>query len=339
MAVLTAKVEWRANTANKTTQRFLELLRDFIVTTAGWTLLTDQIGSGAENAYFVVTKDRQTGFTGDNPIVRIQYLDGIGKGWNNAGSFIKFTCYSAWSGTTGTNPTTMLSPWDDFSSSAADGGGKYYMSSAQALNFSTVFDTDFYISVDTTGKFILATSKVIDWGNTSSGASSNGVLYGPIQGIACFERLAGDTSTGTYFGHVDTCRTLFKHTVGRFPVPLRWDNVNSSNSDCYFNVGTRLGIGYNTLTNVNESGKHVMLDLELRRQDYNRIRGKIYGLALTTQTQLFPHHTIFPSVSAPEWLICKVGHVGYTGVTENNQIAGSPYNMGMQIGSTITTLS
>lgn len=338
MAVLTAKIEWRAATANKSPQRMLELLRDFIVTTAGWTLVTDQIGSGTHNAYFVVTKDRATGYSGDNPIIKVEYGDGAGQNWSFRVPQIFMTAYSAWSGTSGTNQTAAQHPWGYVGSNSYN--MRYYWYSNTTLAFSPVYDTDFYISVDTTGKFILGTSKVVDWAQADV-TYPLGVLNSPIHGVACFERLAGDTSSGTFYGVVSSPMLLNPNWpnsgyAGYLPVPLRWDGMTADNNQCFFNVGTRLGEGWAPLRMVNEQGKHVMLDLQVRRRDQNKIKGKLFGLVQATATALFPHHTIFPSVAAPKYILSKLT-IGNHG--DQNGMLTSIANIGMETGSTITTLS
>lgn len=337
MAVKTAKIEWRASTTGKTPKRMLELLRDFIVTESGWTLVTDQIGQGAHAAYFVVTKDRATGFAGDNPIIKVEFMNGgvnnPGMGMSNYARYpsIFIECYSAWSGTTGTNLAN--GQWTYPGQYGYD-NRMYWYGPNQLLAFSELYDTDFYLSVDTTGKFILGTSKVIDYSNYQY---SQGAILSPIQGVACFERLAGDTSAGTFFGSVNSYMFAGYSNRGYFHVPVRWDGMVSSDRDCHFQLGTRIGVGYQALSNVNEVGKHVMLDIELHRQDKNKIKGKLFGLAITTQTIHFQHHTIFPTIAAPEWIIAK--HPTGNDTHAISAMYNSAQNLAMACGSTITTLS
>lgn len=140
---------------------------------AGWTVIDDQ--SSGSPAYIVVTKDRQTGFPGDNPIAIID----IGYYW--PGIYVR-TCDS-WNPLTHTGTNVTTGP-----------EGVIALQSNQAV--------DLWITSGDTFTWLIP-----DWGLD---AFNTGGFQLIATGVACFERYSGDNDGGSFYGH---WRSDYPHVV------------------------------------------------------------------------------------------------------------------------------
>lgn len=87
-------------------------------------------------------------------------------------------------------------------------------------------------------------------------------------------------------------------------IPKRWDGATTSAS--YIGVTTRLGGTVNTgLYGVDETGKHVVLDLGASLANQGRLKGRLFGVGITTFGYELGFGMLLPSVAAPEWLVSK----------------------------------
>jgi hypothetical protein len=274
MPVATAKIVWNQSTSNKTYTRFLQLIRDFL-TGNGWTVLTDKTADVAAY-YFVVTYNRNTGYTGDNPIVQIALS------------------------TTGTpaNPRIIQTAYESWNTGTATGTNASVNADRYAPGLSLTDNFTFYISCDST--FILTSSSVRT-------AVSSAFTYKAAYGLVCLERRAGDADTGTFYGIVtDEAWT----NTQRIYVPKLWNG--STGATAYFETRTKLGnpttatSTYLTgLYDLDESNKHVVFNLYASRAASGKLKGKVYGFGVTTFNRRLGHFTLLPSSSSPEWLATK----------------------------------
>jgi len=294
MAVATAKIVWNQSTSNKTYTRFLQLMRDFL-TGNGWTVLTDKTAD-ITAYYFVVTYNRNTGYTGDNPIVQISLVTAT------APTRITQTAYESWnSGTaTGTN--------------AASNPDRYATMMSLTDNFT------FYISCDST--FILTSCSV-------QSSVSSSYTYRGAYGLVCLERRSGDADTGTYYG-ILTDEPF--STTQKIYVPKLWNG--STTTSAYFDTRTKLGnpttatSSYLTgLYDLDESRKHVIFNLYGSRAANGKLKGKLYGCGVSTFNRRAGHFVLLPNSTSPQWLLTKYNGLDYR------------YTVGMQVASTISTLS
>jgi len=265
MAVATAKIVWTQSTANKTVNRLLQLIRDFVVSN-GWTVLTDN--SALASPYIVLTYNRNTGYTGDNPIVHIAYLT-----TSSTNRFV-MTAYETWNTvtSTGTNP-----------SSNAD---RY------APVVSTTDNMTYYISCDST--FILVWS-IVDHPTLSQ-------TYRGPHGITCIERRAGDTDTGPFYGIVTDHIMNNGTNPGLIYVPKLWNG--SVTTAAYYELYTKLS-AITGLYGLDEAKKHVIFTQYAARTTLGRLRGQLYGYGLSTYHERVAHGTFLPSEASPQWMLLK----------------------------------
>jgi hypothetical protein len=310
MAVVTACVQWRGNTptANRTNTHMLMTLRDFIVGTGvgqgGWTLLTDQ--TTATRPYIVVTFNRNTGFPGDNPII---YLGVYAGGQNYTSSpYVYMLPYESWDSTAlvGTNPGVV------------NAGANSYFDPAwftvDAISpYSLSEDSDLWISVDTTGLFILTSSQ---WN------SGDGLGNYPVTGVTCVQRLAGDSDLGSFYGHFDQFTWGNSKT---FYIPKRWDGQTGLNG--VLSSQNKLGQPNNNgLYYPNESGQHVIFDMGCSFPTLGKLKGQLYGVGTTTYSYGLGHHTLLPNATSPQYLNTKWN-------------GDMRWSLTMQVASTHTILS
>jgi hypothetical protein len=138
MATTTLFCQWRNTTVSRSRIKLIQAIRTFL-TASGWTVVDDQ-SSGATAPYIVVTRNRATGFTGDNLLVRIRArLD-------NATERLSLRTYSSWNAVThvGTNQEFLT-------------GSEERLRSVM-VSYNT--NMDLYVSCDST--FIVIHSSVAD---------------------------------------------------------------------------------------------------------------------------------------------------------------------------------
>lgn len=300
MAVATAKIVWTGNTANKTYTRFLQLIRDFLVSN-GWTVLTDKTADVAAY-YFVVTYNRNTGYAGDNPIVQINMIT---------------------SGTP-TNPRIIMTAWESWNSATATGTNGSVNVDRYAPNFNLTDNFTFYISCDST--FILMASSM-------KTAVANAHMFKGVYGLVCIERRAGDADTGTFYGIFTD--EAWSNTA-RIYVPKLWNA--SVGASAYFDVRNKLGntstatstYVNNGLYDLDESHKHVIFNLYANRAANGKMKGKLYGCGTTTFNRRVGHFTLLPNSTTPQWILTKNGGYG---------VFDYRYTTAMQVASSISTLS
>lgn len=184
MALVTKKIEWRLTTPLKTQEKMLDLVVG-VATDAGWTVLYDQ-SSLATDPYVVLESNRPpTGFVGDIIKMVVQ----VGTNSNGAsvpGPFLM--TYPIEDFDTGTN--TMINVGDG--GDAAINPDQYSITlwrHTSVVPFSLTYDSDVWVSVDTT--FFLMTGQMDNFLGTG---------LNPVHGVVNFERLAGDTDPGTFYG-------------------------------------------------------------------------------------------------------------------------------------------
>jgi len=267
MPVSTIKVDWPAKVQNRTVSRLVQIIRDFVVSN-GWTLLTDE--SAAASPYITVTYNRNTGFTGDNPIVQIY------TGTSGTNNLVYFRAYESWNtvSKTGTN-------------SAAGVPG---------LSYKLANDNEFWFSC--APEFILGA-------NISQDGTTR--LFTYVIGVSCIERLPGDEDTGTFYGAVYS--SLFSNSPDAciIYVPKLFNGNTSTNASYNVSVPFNSTTGTNVgLTFADQTDAHIVLLPVAHKLDYGRHKGRIYGFALTTHTRRdFGFGTYLPNSTNPEWLVTK----------------------------------
>lgn len=290
MPVATAKIDWPAYVANRTVTRLFQLMRDFL-TGNGWTVLTDE--SSAATPYIVVTYNRNTGFTGDDPIVQLL------------------------SGTSGSNYTITARPWESWNTTTKTGTN--VAGATGAFTYSLTYDSEIWLSC--APEFILMS------GLYQSGTGDGHTI---VTGVTCMERLVGDQDTGTFYGSI--WYGTFGHANGpRFYVPKNF--VGTTGSNAYYSTFSELGYPLDAnylggLHFTDESDSHVIFSMGAHSLTYGRLKGKLYGLALSTNiSPELPVCSYLPNNTTPEWLVTK--HSNNNGT----------YAILMQVSSTITVLS
>ncbi len=269
----TAKIEWRPYPAQlqdlKTPQRMIRLLRDFITKPTGdgggGWTLLADTTDDVTTPYFVVTYDRGTGNPGDNPIVKV-LCNATG-----APPSLEVRCYESWSGSTGVNEATI--------------------GANRQVFFSTTQNSDVWLSV--TPEYILMAGTFVN-------GSSNGMCS--VTGVCCIERLTSDDrDQGTFFGMFD------QNTWGtsrQFFVPKRWDGQITSSA--WFMATTKLAYTDNRgMVGSDETGKHVIFDIGVHKNDFGKLKGKLYGVGTSTYGLDLTPGMLLPNSSAPEWLVTK----------------------------------
>jgi len=168
MAVSTLLAQWTASTTNRGRQKLVQTIRDFLQTN-GWTIVDDMTvatwtyGGQARHA-IVVTYNRNTGFSGDNPLVIISsYV---------ASSVEYLYLYAIESWNTSTKAFTGMAT------------GRYAFT---VVSYTS--NMNFHLSCDST--FIVMTSSI-------AGVRQSNAL----SGVCCFERYAGDQDLGTFYGSI-----------------------------------------------------------------------------------------------------------------------------------------
>jgi len=299
MAVTTAKITWPTTVANRTVTRLFQLIRDFL-TTNGWTLLTDD--SALATPSITVTYNRNTGYTGDNPIVQLI------------------------SGTSGSNYTITARPYESWNAGTKTGTNASYVFGS--ITYSLTYDSEIWLSC--APEFILLSAIYQD------GAGSG---HGMVAGVSCIERLAGDTDSGTFFGSVNTYLHGDSTNGPRLFVPKLWNGNTGLNAayTAYNNLGLSTvdtnflagGLSY-----PDEAGKNVIFTLGAHAYSYGRLKGQIYGLGMTTGAGTLyaemPLLTYLPNATSPEWLVTR---------SSASPVSLLSYPMLMQVASTITSLA
>lgn len=262
----TAKIEWRSNTPNKTVTRFLQLIRDFAIdqTANGgrWNLLYDN-STDVAAPYFVITYNRNTPYPGDNPIVMV-------------------------SSTVGANPTISVRAYESFE--APPGVNLASAHASDLAGYSLTNNTDFWITASPT-HFLVASSFV------------NGLGTGiyAAHGVACIERLTGDSDSGTFYGQMGV--NAWSSTKSLY-VPKRWDGALTTSA--VFNISNVLNNTDNRgLIGTDEAGKHAIFDMAVSRPDFGKLKGKLYGVATATYGQDLAPGLFLPDSTSPEWLVTK----------------------------------
>jgi len=168
MAVSTLSIQWTASTATRTATKLIQIIRDFVQTN-GWTIVDDMSSSGwtyggQTRQAVVVTYNRNTGFSGDNPLIIIStYVQA-------SVNYLYFYAIESWN--TGTKTFTGLttSPY-----------------AFTATSYTS--NMDLLISCDST--FIVGTCKV-------GGVRQSNALFG----VCCYERYSGDQDLGSFYGTI-----------------------------------------------------------------------------------------------------------------------------------------
>jgi hypothetical protein len=299
MPVATAKIYWPTYVANRTVTRLFQLIRDF-VTLNGWTLLTDD--SGAATPAITVTYNRDTGYTGDNPIVQLI------------------------SGTSGSNYTITARAYESWNTGTKTGTNLAY--SNGLVTYSLTYDSEIWISC--APEFILLSALYQD------GAGSGNSM---LAGVTCIERLAGDTDSGTFFGAVSSA-LQYDNAAGTIAGPKLWVPKlwnGSTGINAYYSVYSELGlstVNSNFLSGglafPDENERHVIFKLGAHFQSYGRLKGQLYGLATTTGAgdsipAELPVGVYLPNATNPEWLLARTSY--------------NAYSFLMQVSSPVTSLA
>jgi hypothetical protein len=168
MAVSTLLVQWTASTTTRTATKLTQVIRDFLQTN-GWTIVDDMSSTawnygGQNRPSIVVTYNRNTGFTGDNPLILIStYVQ-------SSVNYLYFYAIESWNTSTKTFTGMTSSPY-----------------AFTVISYTS--NMDLLISCDST--FIVATCKV-------GGVRQSNQLFG----VCCYERYSGDQDLGSFYGTV-----------------------------------------------------------------------------------------------------------------------------------------
>lgn len=250
MAITTGKIEWRSGYSPA---NLYEKLCDFALS-AGWTILARQnTNPTAPEALpglpykLFITKNRGSGFRGDNPIVLIFVHD--------YQKMVQLkTCESvtiAPGGANNANGWTYTAV-----NETPDWWGNISLETS---------DADLYVSADD-AFFVMAAIR------------NNAPVSTAMTGIFALERATGDVDGGTFYGHwrADTPTTI------RVPGVRDKNRVLGANID--WSTQTPLG-GASGLTGVNEAGNDVMWSLTPWIGAWGKMKRQVNGIRICTSNK------------------------------------------------------
>lgn len=273
MAVSTLSVQWTSSTAVRTQTKLIEVIRDFLQTN-GWTIVDDMSSTGwthggVARKAIVVTYNRNTGFSRDNPLILINAL------LSSSIEYLYFYAIDSWNTSTKTFTGMTTNPY-------------------AYTKVSYTSNLDLLISCDST--FLLMTSKIAGVRQTS-GAQA-------LSGVCCYERYAGDQDGGSFYGSV-----VFSTSGINVPRIWYDTSTfsNNSSSTAQMNLSTIVGANWSCLSSVDEAGNDVIFPVYVNKFDYGRHKGILYGLRVTTTSAAVTDGTVTGVVDGNAWYIVKPG--------------------------------
>jgi hypothetical protein len=360
MPVFTGKITWRSDTANKSLQKMVTTIRDFVVA-SGWTVLDDRISADPLEPYIVVKSTRGTGFAGDDPIVEIgartnyeviNIINGVSAGvpypeanndTNIAGvwyatPYVYVRAVESWNAVTHVGTNHAIWPYNTSIGAPGNATDPTFCPNGSQIAFQLGHDTDLWISVSP--EYILMASR---WSATDDSNYVDGRGFSIVCGVTCIERLPGDTDVNSFYGNFNS----FCWDKKLFYVPKRWDN--SVGIASRYGLATKLGLAdLRGLSGLDEAGRHLIFDIGVNAAEVGKFKGKLYGVGVSTYGTELGFGLLLPTAIAPQWLVTKhnglYNYDANSGVTHNNQwnfeaIGDNRMTVLMQVASSIQVIT